>query len=49
VDASELRGVLEGLKTQLGKAQGCQIAWSLGDLVGLEIWLQEFFGEHQLN
>jgi asparagine synthase (glutamine-hydrolysing) len=49
VDASRLRETLESLGTHIGNGAGCATAWSLGDLVGLEIWLQEFFGQNHLN
>ncbi len=42
VDAKSLRSELLLLSGKI-EGRGCRAAWSLGDLMGLEIWLQEFF------
>ncbi len=38
-----LRGELERLRTRLG-GPDCETAWSLSDLLGLELWLRVFLG-----
>jgi len=49
VDAAAFHRTLDALRMQTTELQGCQTAWSLGDLVAFEIWLQEFFLGNRLN
>jgi asparagine synthase (glutamine-hydrolysing) len=45
VDRGALTAALEGIEEKL-RGQSCEAAWCLSDLLGLELWLQIFFGEH---
>ena len=45
LDRDVLTQELDVLKEKL-KGETCDTAWSLSDLVGLELWLQIFFGEN---
>ena len=49
VDPSVFHQTLDRLRQENTELNGCQTAWSLGDLVAFEIWLQEFFVENRLN
>lgn len=43
VDRPRLREQLRSLRGTIGEAATCEVAWSLTDLLGLELWLQVFF------
>ncbi len=44
VTADVLKKNLKGLRDQIS-GPTCEVAWSLSDLLGLELWLRIFFGE----
>ena len=48
MDIDSLRRELAGMNGFMN-GDGCRMAWSLGDLMGLEVWLQEFFVRGQLE
>jgi asparagine synthetase B (glutamine-hydrolysing) len=43
LDSGALRSELRRLKDRI-RGPGCEISWDLSDLLGLETWLQVFFG-----
>ena len=45
VDCDMLREELDQRREKL-RGESCETAWSLSDLLGLELWLQIFFGEN---
>ncbi|MFQ5946350.1 MAG: asparagine synthetase B family protein [Anaerolineae bacterium] len=45
LDQNAMRAELDRAKDRLGGST-CDTAWSLSDLLGLELWLQVFFGEN---
>ncbi|MEE9124534.1 MAG: asparagine synthase-related protein [candidate division NC10 bacterium] len=45
VDRDMLREELDQRREKL-RGESCETAWSLSDLLGLELWLQIFFGEN---
>src|SRR4029453_2970614 len=40
------RGQLQNLSRSMlaNETSSCELSWALGDLLSLELWLQEFFG-----
>jgi len=44
VDGEVMNSQLKQLRDQIRRTD-CSVSWSLSDLLGLEIWLQVFFGE----
>ncbi len=45
VDRDALTAELNGMRKKL-QGESCDTAWSLSDLIGLELWLQVFFGNN---
>jgi hypothetical protein len=41
VNADQLRNMSR--PTMAADASSCELSWALGDLLSLELWLQEFF------
>lgn len=44
-----LRPELARLRTCLRQDPSCETAWTLSDLIGLELWLQAFWGDAQIS
>jgi asparagine synthase (glutamine-hydrolysing) len=45
VEGSVLVAELRRLQASIGGTERCDLAWSLSDVAGLELWLQAFFSE----
>lgn len=44
VDRARLQDQLKGLRGMMRTSATCEVSWALTDLLGLELWLQVFFG-----